>query len=157
IALKGGTDSPVDLAAQGGLIDPDGSGKLYLNELLADPAGSVKVGFGKFANPNLTGAFASFAKGDKLGSFGLALNFLDADTFGINLGGEVAKIAIDVKVKDVTGAIPSLDADVNVDTAALPNFSDILSSFKNLSIPQMISLVAGLVTQFKDFPLFKTQ
>ena len=37
------------------------------------------------------------------------------------------------------------------------NFSDILASFQNLSIPQIISLVADLVVQFQDFPLFQLE
>ena len=87
----------------------------------------------------------------------MALDLVNADTYGIDLGGELASIDVDLTVESVTGLIPSLGIDVDVDTLSLPNFSDILASFQNLSVPQILSLVADLVVQFQDFPLFQLE
>jgi len=155
VAITGGTTTPVKLAARGALVDPDSSGRLYLSELISDPAGAVDVGFGKFAGADLTGAFTGIAKNDTLGAFNLSLSLLDTDTYGIDLGGDLAKVSVQIFAKDVTGLIPALDFKVDVDTGALPNFSDILKSFQNLSIDKIIGLVAGIVGKFQDFPLFQ--
>ena len=64
-------------------------------------------------------------------------------------------MTVDVDVASVAGLVPTLDIGVSVDTASLPNVSDILESFKNLSIPQVLSLVRNIVEQFNELPLLK--
>ena len=107
VAATGGTSVPLALAARGALLDPNSSGKIFLGELLGAPAAAINVGFGTFAGPDLTGAFSGFAAGDIIGSFGLALDLVNADTYGIDLGGELASIDVDLAVESVTGLIPT--------------------------------------------------
>ncbi|MCP9780196.1 MULTISPECIES: DUF4347 domain-containing protein [Cyanobium] len=158
VGVTGGTSAPIQLAIRGALLDPDGSGSIYLPELSVDPAASLALGFGTYAGgANLSGAFTPLAVGDELGSFDLGLSFDCADTYGIDLGGELAAISVKLKVESISSLVPLIVPDVDIDAGSLPNFSAILESFENLSIPQLLALVADIVEKFKDLPLISTQ
>lgn len=157
LGVSGETTTPLSIAALGKLKDPNSSGKLYLPELLAaDIPNTIDVGFGKFVNSDLTGTFTNIAAGNTIGKFELTLDIDELETYGINLGGEVPKVTITVSVDSVASFIPKLDFDAAV-TGSLPNFEDVLSSFKNLSIEQILGLVGKIVKQFGDLPILSTQ
>ena len=131
-----GSSSTIEVFGASGLTDPDDSGRIFLDEFGLDV---VDVTFGP-------APFEEFS-GEVIGSFTLTLEFFDAETYGIDLAPADRTIVIALMANS-----PTFTPDV--DLSGLPDLSTILQNFQNLSIPQMLQLVGGIVEQLTDTPLF---